>query len=84
MIGVLGGGLVPASAILLSGDPGIGKSTLLLQVATLVADQGSSVIYISGEEAPAQIRMRARRLEKEQSLLKNSVRDQPKRYINNS
>ena len=67
---VLGGGLVPASAILLSGDPGIGKSTLLLQVATLVADQGSSVIYISGEEAPAQIRMRARRLEKEQSLLK--------------
>ena len=67
---VLGGGLVPASAILLSGDPGIGKSTLLLQVATSVADQGSSVIYISGEEAPAQIRMRARRLEKEQSSLK--------------
>lgn len=67
---VLGGGLVPASAVLLSGDPGIGKSTLLLQVATSVAIEGANVIYISGEEAPAQIRMRARRLGTEQSPLK--------------
>ena len=67
---VLGGGLVPASAVLLSGDPGIGKSTLLLQVATSVSDTGAKVIYISGEEAPAQIRMRARRLKKETSPLK--------------
>ena len=67
---VLGGGVVPASAILLSGDPGIGKSTLLLQVATSLADNGSNVIYISGEEAPDQIRMRARRLRKEHSTLK--------------
>ncbi|MDG2474797.1 MAG: DNA repair protein RadA [Paracoccaceae bacterium] len=67
---VLGGGLVPGSAILLSGDPGIGKSTLLLQVATDAADKGANVIYISGEEAPAQIRMRARRLGKEKSTLK--------------
>lgn len=67
---VLGGGLVPASTILLSGDPGIGKSTLLLQVATKVADTGAFAIYISGEEAPAQIRMRARRLGKATSSLK--------------
>lgn len=67
---VLGNGLVPASAILLSGDPGIGKSTLLLQVAINVADTGAKVIYISGEEASAQIKMRARRLGKEKSNLK--------------
>ena len=67
---VLGGGLVPASAILLSGDPGIGKSTLLLQVATATANKGARVIYISGEESADQIRMRARRLKKAQSLVK--------------
>ena len=67
---VLGGGLVQASAVLLSGDPGIGKSTLLLQIATSVADEGANVIYISGEESPSQIRMRARRLGKDQSSLK--------------
>jgi DNA repair protein RadA/Sms len=59
---VLGGGLVHASAILLGGDPGIGKSTLLLQAAAAFARAGSGVIYVSGEEAPAQIRMRAARL----------------------
>jgi len=59
---VLGGGLVPASAILLGGDPGIGKSTLLLQAAASFARNGVSSIYISGEEAPAQVRMRAARL----------------------
>ncbi|WP_375262375.1 DNA repair protein RadA [Palleronia sp.] len=59
---VLGGGLVPASAILVGGDPGIGKSTLLLQAAASFAKSGTSCIYISGEEASAQVRMRAQRL----------------------
>jgi len=59
---VLGGGMVPASAILVGGDPGIGKSTLLLQAAAAFAQNGEKVIYISGEEAASQIRMRARRL----------------------
>jgi len=59
---VLGGGLVPASAILVGGDPGIGKSTLLLQAAASFARKGLSCLYISGEEAAAQVRMRAQRL----------------------
>lgn len=59
---VLGGGLVPASAILVGGDPGIGKSTLLLQAAAQFARQGLKTIYVSGEEASAQVRMRAQRL----------------------
>ncbi|MDB6455151.1 DNA repair protein RadA [Falsirhodobacter sp. 20TX0035] len=59
---VLGGGLVPASAILVGGDPGIGKSTLLLQAAASFAQSGLKCLYISGEEASAQVRMRAQRL----------------------
>lgn len=59
---VLGGGLVPASAILVGGDPGIGKSTLLLQAAARFAQAGLKTVYISGEEASAQVRMRAQRL----------------------
>ncbi|MEL6587424.1 MAG: DNA repair protein RadA [Pseudomonadota bacterium] len=59
---VLGGGLVPASATLVGGDPGIGKSTLLLQAAAAFANAGQSVVYVSGEEATAQVRMRAQRL----------------------
>jgi DNA repair protein RadA/Sms len=59
---VLGGGLVPGSAVLVGGDPGIGKSTLLLQAAARVAAEGVRVIYLSGEEAPAQVRLRAARL----------------------
>ncbi|MEM9240451.1 MAG: DNA repair protein RadA [Pseudomonadota bacterium] len=59
---VLGGGLVPASATLVGGDPGIGKSTLLLQAAASFAYRGLKTLYISGEEASAQIRMRAARL----------------------
>ncbi|MCL4168136.1 UNVERIFIED_CONTAM: hypothetical protein GTU68_041836, partial [Idotea baltica] len=58
----LGGGLVKASAILVGGDPGIGKSTLLLQAAARFARNGLKVLYISGEESAAQIQMRARRL----------------------
>ena len=59
---VLGGGLVPASATLVGGDPGIGKSTLLLQAAAEFAKAGLKTIYVSGEEASAQVRMRAQRL----------------------
>jgi DNA repair protein RadA/Sms len=59
---VLGGGLVPGSAILVGGDPGIGKSTLLLQAAAAFAGEGAPTIYVSGEEAAAQISMRAARL----------------------
>ncbi|MBM2291239.1 DNA repair protein RadA [Sulfitobacter pseudonitzschiae] len=59
---VLGGGLVPASALLVGGDPGIGKSTLLLQAAAEFARAGVKTIYVSGEEATAQVRMRAKRL----------------------
>lgn len=59
---VTGGGLVPGSALLVGGDPGIGKSTLLLQTAALIASHGHKAIYISGEEAADQVRRRARRL----------------------
>ncbi len=58
----LGGGLVPGSAILLGGEPGIGKSTLLIQAAAAIAGRGGEALYISGEEATAQVRMRAARL----------------------
>ncbi len=59
---VTGGGFVMGSAVLVGGDPGIGKSTLLLQAATALAEQGKRVVYVSGEEAVAQIRLRAQRL----------------------
>jgi DNA repair protein RadA/Sms len=58
---VVGGGMVPGSALLVGGDPGIGKSTLLLQVTAALAG-GTKAIYISGEESVDQVRMRARRL----------------------
>jgi DNA repair protein RadA/Sms len=59
---VCGGGVVPGSAILLGGDPGVGKSTLLLQVAASAARRGVACAYISGEEAVEQIRSRAQRM----------------------
>ncbi len=59
---VLGGGLVPGSAILIGGDPGIGKSTLVLQVAASLAKVGMTSLYISGEESVDQVRLRAKRL----------------------
>ena len=59
---VLGGGIVPGSVVLISGDPGIGKSTLLLQVAALLGSGTESVLYVSGEESLQQIKMRADRL----------------------
>ncbi len=58
----LGGGLVPGSLVLLGGEPGIGKSTLLLQVSEALARAGTRVLYVSGEESPAQIKLRAGRL----------------------
>lgn len=58
---VLGGGLVRGACILLGGDPGIGKSTLLLQLASHVATTGKKVLYLSGEESPEQVALRARR-----------------------
>src|SRR3546814_4988818 len=58
----LGGGLVAGSATLIGGDPGIGKSTLLLQAAAKMAMRGLTIAYISGEEAVDQVRLRAQRL----------------------
>ena len=59
---VLGGGLVPGSLTLVGGDPGIGKSTLLLQVCRHMAADGRKLLYISGEESLQQIKMRANRI----------------------
>ncbi len=58
---VLGGGLVPGAVVLLSGEPGVGKSTLLLEVAAKTAQTGAKVLYVSGEESVGQIRLRAER-----------------------
>lgn len=62
---VLGGGMVPGSAILLGGDPGIGKSTLILQVLSGLANSGQKVLYVTAEESMRQIRMRAQRVSSE-------------------
>jgi len=59
---VLGGGLVPGSMVLVGGEPGIGKSTLLAQVCNVLARDGRAVLYVSGEESAAQIKLRAQRL----------------------
>ncbi len=59
---VLGGGLVSGSVVLLSGEPGIGKSTLLMQICGKLAALGQKILYVSGEESPGQLKMRARRL----------------------
>lgn len=59
---VLGGGIVPGSFVLVGGDPGIGKSTILLQLAARVAEQYGTVLYVSGEESARQLRLRADRL----------------------
>lgn len=60
---VLGGGIVPGSLVLIGGDPGIGKSTLMLQAFIEVARQGRKILYVSGEESAQQIKMRSERLE---------------------
>jgi DNA repair protein RadA/Sms len=59
---VLGGGLVPGSMVLVGGEPGIGKSTLLLQVAGQLRETGREVLYVSGEESPLQVKLRADRI----------------------
>lgn len=59
---VLGGGVVPGSLVLIGGEPGIGKSTLILQVAALLADHEAPVLYVSGEESTQQIKLRAERM----------------------
>ena len=59
---VLGGGIVKGSLTLVGGDPGIGKSTLLLQICRYQANSGKKVVYVSGEESLKQIKMRAQRL----------------------
>jgi len=59
---VLGGGLVPGAVVLLAGEPGVGKSTLLLEVAARVAEGGATVLYVTGEESAAQVRLRAERI----------------------
>jgi DNA repair protein RadA/Sms len=64
---VLGGGIVPGSLILIGGEPGIGKSTLLLQVAARLATAGKRALYVSGEESGAQVRLRADRLDESAS-----------------
>ncbi len=66
---VLGGGIVPGALVLIGGDPGVGKSTLLLQVANHLAASGQRVLYLSGEESLKQIRLRSIRLEMEEELL---------------
>ena len=76
---VCGGGVVPGSAMLLSGDPGVGKSTLLLQVCAQAAMRGAACVYISGEEAVEQVRARAARMGLAQAPVKlaaeTAVRD---------
>lgn len=59
---VLGGGVIPGAVILIGGDPGIGKTTLLLQALPRLADKHEQVLYVSGEESPRQIKMRGQRL----------------------
>lgn len=66
---VLGGGLVSGSVVLLSGEPGIGKSTLLMQIGGKLASLGQTILYVSGEESPGQLKMRARRLGVEEGEL---------------
>jgi len=59
---VLGGGLVPGSLVLLGGEPGVGKSTLVIELAALLAESAGNVLYVSGEESASQIKMRAERM----------------------
>lgn len=89
---VLGGGVVPGSLVLIGGDPGIGKSTLLLQVSAELNQLGGVVLYVTGEESPGQIKMRAQRLtisdtdfyiygETDLSLIVNTIEEIKPDYI---
>lgn len=66
---VLGGGIVQGSLVLIGGDPGIGKSTLLLQICKELASKGKNVLYVSGEESPHQLKLRAQRVGKDADLM---------------
>ena len=66
---VLGGGVVPGSVVLIGGEPGIGKSTLLLQVAARLDARAHATLYVSGEESPAQVRLRADRMQDDASAV---------------
>lgn len=81
MDNVLGGGIVLGSATLVAGDPGIGKSTLLLQLCLNLAKRGQSVLYVSAEESREQVAMRAQRVRQE---IPNSKSQTPKTVISNS
>ena len=59
---VLGGGIVPGTLVLIGGDPGVGKSTLMLQILSRLAESGKKTLYVSGEESIRQIKMRGNRL----------------------
>lgn len=89
---VLGGGVVPGSLILIGGDPGIGKSTLMLQVSGQLANLDSSVLYVTGEESASQVKMRAERLgvtndnfvvypETDMSLIKDVIEQMQPDYL---
>ena len=78
---VLGGGLVPGAVVLLTGEPGIGKSTLLLQAASSLADDGARVLYVSGEESAAQLRSRGERLGVRSERLLISVESDVERAV---
>lgn len=79
---VLGGGFVPGSVVLLGGDPGIGKSTLLLQALAALADGGSTVLYASSEESAHQLRLRAERLETATTITAQEIPTTNKRTQN--
>jgi len=78
---VMGGGIVQGSATLLAGDPGVGKSTLLLQLCISLAKAGKKILYISGEESAEQIKMRADRVILEQKKKKNFDQDFDSLYL---
>ncbi|UQS82402.1 DNA repair protein RadA [Bombilactobacillus folatiphilus] len=89
---VLGGGVVPGSLVLIGGDPGIGKSTLLLQVSGQLAQTGGKVLYVSGEESASQIKLRANRLqitadnlylypETDMSAIRDAIAEQKPNYL---
>ncbi len=78
---VLGGGIVLGSIMLLAGDPGVGKSTLLLQLCLGLASLGKTVLYVSGEESVEQIKMRAERISKASSLKSKTVKSSDNLYL---
>ena len=75
---VLGGGLVPGSVTLLGGEPGIGKSSLLLQISLKI---GGKVLYVSGEESQKQIKLRAERIEHKTKIVLYLAKQKPKRFL---